>query len=360
MASSPYAAALGRLLPEFPQFLSRDIWPALVAARDANEIAKVLEETAYAPYLDAARSTHQGIGLVEVAINRTFVRRNRQGYTAAPFAGRPVVGQYLARYDVQNIELVLAAKAQNRPVRDTEDSLISSRDIEAGLYAGVLTLDDYRNLIEQPTVEAVATQLVRYNAYGTTILPLLEAYNRSHDIFPILHALEAEYYRGVLGGVKFFQGDEWVVRELVRSEIDGKNAFLLLKAKVANLPLEEVSARWIDGGALPESQAADLYGARTVPELAERLAPHFPSIVEGNAEFQAGGSLAGYEAATERDRAVRELKRLRAYPLSLGVIFAYLLRAEVERDDVRRVAYGRLYGLPADRIEPLLVSPRLT
>jgi V/A-type H+/Na+-transporting ATPase subunit C len=359
MASSPYASALGRLLPEFPAFLGREIWPTLLAARDPNEIAKVLEETAYAPYLDAARATNQGTSLIELAINRTFVRRNRKAYDAAPFAGRPVVGAYLARYDVQNIELVLSAKAQGRTIRDTEDALISSREISAGLYAGVLTLDDYRNLLEQPTVEAVATQLVRYQSYGTTILPLLEAYGRTHDIFPILHALDVEYYRSVLGGVKFFQGDEWIVRELLMSEIDGRNALLLLKAKAAELPLEEVAARWIEGGHLPEGQAADLYGARGVPELAERLAAFFPSMPEGTPEFQQGASLSGYESATERDRAVRELKRLRAYPLSLGVIFAYLLRAEVERDDIRRVAFGRLYGLPSERIEPLLVSPRL-
>ncbi len=193
MASSSYASALGRLLPEFPAFLSKEIWPTLVAARDPGEIAKILEETAYAPDLDAARATHQGISLVEIAINRTFVRRNRRAYDAAPFAGRPVVGAYLARWDVQNIGLILAAKAQGRPVRETEESLVSSRDIPAGLYAGVLTLDDYRNLLEQPTVEAVATQLVRFNAYGTTILPLLETYARTRDIFPILHALEVEY-----------------------------------------------------------------------------------------------------------------------------------------------------------------------
>ncbi|MGP8072066.1 MAG: V-type ATPase subunit [Thermoplasmata archaeon] len=359
MASSPYAAALGRLLPEFPAFLPRELWPSLVAARDANEIANLLETTAYAPQLDAARATHQGISLVEIAINRTFVRRSRKAYEAAPFAGRSIVAAFLARWDVQNIELILSSKAQGRPVREVEDTLVSSRELPAGHYAGVLTLDDYRNLLEQPTVDSVATQLVKYGTYGTTILPLLEAYARTRDIFPILHALEVEYYRSVLGGVRYFQGDEWVVRELLKSEIDGKNALLLLKAKGSGLPFEEVSARWLDGGTLPGSESGDLYGARGIPELAERLVPYFPSILEGNAEFASSGSLSGYESATERDRAVRELKRLRAYPLSLGVIFAYLIRAEVERTDIGRVAFGRMYGLSADRIEPLLVSPRL-
>lgn len=358
MAASPYASALGRLLPDFPAFLSAEVYARLLAARDANEVAKTLEGTVYAPDLDAVRATHTGIGLVEIAINRTFVRRNHRAFQAAPFAGRPVVGAYLARWDVENIEMILSSKAEHRTVRETEEHLVSSRDLPTGLYAGVLTLDDYRGLLEQPTVDAVATALVRYG-YGSTILPLLEAYQRSGDIFPILHALDVEYYRTVLGGTRFFQGDEWIVRELLRSEIDGRNALLLFKGKAAGLPYEEVAARWLDGGAIPAADAADLFGVRGVPELADRLQGRFPSIAEGNAEYASGGSLVGYEAAIERDRAVRELKRLRAYPLSLGVIFAFLLRAEVERGDVRRIAFGRLYGIPNDRLEPLLISPRL-
>jgi V/A-type H+-transporting ATPase subunit C len=358
MAASPYASALGRLLPEFPAFLSADVYGRLFAARDALEVAKILEGTVYAADLDAVRATHTGIGLVEIAINRTFVRRNHRAFQAAPFAGRPVIGAYLARWDVENLEMILSAKAEHRAVRETEEHLVSSRDIPGGLYAGVLTLDDYRGLLEQPTVDAVATALVRYG-YGATILPLLEAYQRSGDIFPILHALDVEYYRSVLAGTRFFQGDEWVVRELVKSEIDRRNALLLLKGKAADLPLDEVVARWIDGGGIPVADAADLFGARGIPELAERLAARFPTIGDGAGEFAASGSLAGYEAAIERDRTVRELKRLRAYPLSLGVIFAFLLRSEVERSDIRRIAFGKLYGLANERIEPLLISPRL-
>jgi vacuolar-type H+-ATPase subunit C/Vma6 len=138
-----------------------------------------------------------------------------------------------------------------------------------------------------------------------------------------------------------------------------RNALLLLKGKSAGLPLDEVLPRWLDGGLLTSAQAPDLYAARGVPDLAERLAGRFPSIGEGTAEFANGGSLTGYEVALQRDRAVTELQRLRAYPLSLGVIFAYLLRAELERSDLRRIVFGRLYGLSAERLAPLLVTSRL-
>jgi V/A-type H+-transporting ATPase subunit C len=358
MAASAYASALGRLKPEFTAFLSKETYAQLVAAKDPNEIAKILDGTPYGPDVQATRAAYQGVSLVEVAINRTFVRRNRHAYEATPFAGRGVVAAYLTRWDLQNVELILAAKAQGRPVTETDEHLVSSREIPAGLYAGVLTLDDFRMLLGQPTLEATATALVRYG-YGATVLPLVEAFQRTHDIFPILHALDREYYRKVLEAARFFQGDEWVVRQFLASEIDVRNALLLLKGKAADLPMDEVASRWFDGGTVLAAQVPDLYGVRGVPELVDRLAARFPSIAEGTAEFQSAQSLTGYESSLSRDRALLELRRLRTYPLSLSVIFTYLLLAELEREDIRRIAFAKLYGIATDRLTPLLVSPRL-
>jgi V/A-type H+/Na+-transporting ATPase subunit C len=358
VAASAYASALGRLKPEFTSFLPKETFPALLGAKDPGEVAKLLEPTPYGPDVQQARATYQGISLVEVALNRTFVRRNRHAFEASPFAGRAVVGAYLTRWDRQNIELILSAKAQGRPVTETDEHLVSSREIPAGLYAGVMTLDDFRILLSQPTLEATVQALVKHG-YGGTILPLLESFERTHDIFPVVHALEREYYQAVLGAAKFFQGDEWVVRQFLASEIDARNVLFLLKGKAAELPVEEVVGRWFEGGSLAVAQAPDLYGARGVPELAERLAERFPSLAEGTEEYRASESLTGYEVALTRERAVGELKRMRTYPLSLAVIFAYLLLAELERADLRRIAFGKAYGIPTERLAPLLICPRL-
>ena len=358
MAASPYASALGRLNPEFPTFLPKEVYPQLLATKDANEFAKVLETTPYADDVARLRSTHSDVTLVELAVNRTFVRRNRRAFESTPFAGRGVVGAYLGRWDIQNIEMILTAKAKGGGVTETQDHLVSSREIPAGLYAGAMNLDDFRILLGQPTLEAMVTHLVKYG-YGTTILPYLEAFERTNNIFPILHALDKEYYRNVLAQARFFQGDEWVVRSLVQSELDARNALLLLKGKEQSLPVDEVLTRWIDGGTMTVAQATDFYPARSVPELAERFTDRFPSISEGTTEYTTADSLTGYEVALERDRAATVFKRLRTYPLSLSVIFAYLLRNEFERGDLRRAVFGRRYGLSAERLAPLLVSPRL-
>lgn len=358
MASSPYASSLGRLRADAGAFLPREMYATLAQASSVDELAKQLAPSPYAYDLESARAAYTGIALVETALNRTLVRRNRHAFEATPFAGRLVVGTYLKRWDIENITLILSSKAQNRPLSIGETELVSSREIPAGLFAGAMTLDDFRELLNQPTVDALVSHLVRFG-YGGTLLPLIESFQRTHDIFPLTFALHAQYYRDVLEAARFFQGDEWIVRQFLRSEIDLRNALVLLKGKDAGLPVEEVLTRWLDGGTVTSTEASEAYSARAVPELVERLAPRFPSLPEGNPSYEGAQSLAGYEVALQRERAIGELHRLRSYPMSLGGIFTYLLLAELERADLRRIAFGILYGLPAEKLTPLLVSPRL-
>ena len=358
MASSPYASSLGRLRADAGAFLPREMYATLAQASSVDELAKQLAPTPYAYDLEAARAAYTGISLVETALNRTLVRRNRHAFEATPFAGRLVVAAYLKRWDIENITLILSSKAQNRPLSLGETELVSSRDIPAGLFAGAMTLDDFRELLNQPTVDALVSQLVRFG-YGGTLLPHVESFQRTHDIFPLTYALHVQYYQDVLEQARFFQGDEWIVRQFLRSEIDLRNALVLLKGKDAGISVEEVLTRWLDGGGLVSGEVNDLYSARTVPELVERLTPRFPALPEGNAAYQEGKSLSGFEVALQRERAGNELHRLRSYPMSLGGIFTYLLLAELERADLRRIAFGILYGLPSEKITPLLVSPRL-
>ena len=356
MAGSPYASALGRLEPEFPAFLGKEAFSGLLAAKDPGELAKLLETTPYSDDIVRARTTHPGGAMLEVAVNRTFVRRNRRAYDATPYAGRRAVAAYLGRWDLENVELILSSKAHGRPVGETEDHLVSSREIPAGLYAGVMTLDDFRGLLAQPTLEATVAALVPFG-YGATVLPLLEAFERTHDIFPVLAALDRQYYHDVLEAARFFQGDEWVVRSLLAGEIDVRNALLLLKGKRSEVPAADLLSRWIPGGTVAAEAVGDLYAARGVPELADRLAERFPSAPDGTEEFRATGNLSGYELALQRERVVRELRRLRTYPLSLAVIFAYLLRNEIERADLRRLTFGKLYGLSPEQLARLLIAP---
>ncbi|MCI4370135.1 MAG: V-type ATPase subunit, partial [Thermoplasmata archaeon] len=94
-------------------------------------------------------------------------------------------------------------------------------------------------------------------------------------------------------------------------------------------------------------------------EVVGALEPKYPALPEGNGIYQVSRSLAGYEAALQRERAVRELKRVRTYPLSVAVVFGFLLVSELERSDLRRIVYGKLYGVAPLEIERELIVPKL-
>jgi V/A-type H+/Na+-transporting ATPase subunit C len=358
MAGSPYASALGRFKALQPTLLPKEAYGPLVRAKDLSEILKLLEPTVYGPEVAAAGATYQGAAALEVAINRLFVHRQRLLLESASFAGKPLVQAYLRRWDLENIGLILSAKAEGRSVSESETFLVSSREIPAGLFAGTMGLDDFRSLLALPNLEAVATQLVRFG-YGGVLLPLLEPYQRTHDIFPLLAALQRDYYARLLESGKFFQGDEWVIREFLRSEIDLRNVFLLLKGKAADLPIDTVLGRFLDGGNLGRDRVADLYNVRDVPELVAQLEGRYPALREGLAAYAADKSLVAFELALTRERSVAELKRLRSFPLSVSILFTFLLLAELERADLRRIVYGKLYGVPVAELEKALIVPRL-
>jgi V/A-type H+/Na+-transporting ATPase subunit C len=355
MSSSPYSAALGRITAHLADFLSKEAVRRLVGAKDIAELTKMLEGTVYGAEIVRAATTRQGAPMLEAAINATFAARNLHAYNSGSFAGRPVVGLYLERWDLENLSVILAAKARGRSVGADEERLVSWRERPAGVPAGVMTLDDLRALIAQPTIEASMDYLVRFG-YGPAVLPLADAFARTGDIFPLVQALERDYYERLFARLRFFQGDEWVVREFLAVEVDHRNLLTLLKACDAGLPGEEAITRWIAGGTLASSGVPELLGAGGVAEVVAQLAPRFPVLPQGLTAYQADRTLAGFEAALRSERLARAIGRMRAYPVSLAILFAYLLLAESERADLRRVIYGTLYGLPREKVEPLLVA----
>lgn len=359
MSSSPYASPLGRIKAQLPSFLPKEAYATLANAPDVGEVAKLLEPTPYGPYLGQAAATYRGADLVAVAVNRYFVQRNRMGLEVAPFAGRPIVQAYLRRWDIQNVGAILAAKVQGRHLNEEETFLVSPRELPAGLLAGPMVLDDFRLLMQAPSVEAVVQGLVRFG-YGAVLLPLVEEFQRSKDIFPLLSALDRYYYAQLLEAARFFQGDEWTVRRFVQSEIDVRNVLLLLKGRDAGFPPDVVFPRFVEGGEWGKAAAQDLYStARAVPDLVQALEPRAPRLAEGVERYRRDRSLVGFEAALTRQRSVDQLRQLRTYPLSLSVIFAFLLLAELERNDLQRTVYAKAYGVPREEFEPLLVSPVL-
>jgi len=208
-------------------------------------------------------------------------------------------------------------------------------------------------VLSQPNVEAAVNQLVRYG-YGTVLMQHLGNYQKTADLGQMMATLQRYYYSVLLEALKFFQGDEGVIRELIRVEIDKKNILSLLKAKESNLEKEVVIQHLIEGGNIPTPQLEEMYMVRNVEELLGRIDTYY-KLGDRLDQYKKTKSLIDFEGALDRVISETYLNRLKTLPLSIGTIFYFIMWAERERENIRKIVYGKHYNLAMERISSMLV-----
>jgi V/A-type H+-transporting ATPase subunit C len=169
-----------------------------------------------------------------------------------------------------------------------------------------------------------------------------------------MSALHEAYYQKLLESLRFFQGDEGTIRELVRAEIDKKNILNLLKAKESNLEKEVVSRHLVEGGRISSKELLDSYEVKDVGEIAVRLESHF-KLNEAIEQYKTSKSLIDFEIAITKFIFTNYIKKLRNIALSIGTIFYFIFRAENEHENLKRITYGKRYDLPIDKIKGMLL-----
>jgi len=353
MPTSQYSSSFGRLQAISINLLSKETMQNILKAKDDIEIAKILESTWYGPEIEKAASVYQPPELLEVALNRHLVEINKIALESTPFNGRSAVKAYLAKWDIYNIELILSAKSMGRLITETESFLVSSRNVPAGISAGNIPHDEMKTILSQSGVDGVVNQLVKYN-YGTILMQHLDEYQKTGDLGPMMAALQSYYYQNLLESLKFFQGDEGTTRELIRTEIDKKNILSLLKGKEANLEKEIVSKHLVSGGKIPSNELISIYELKNVAEIVGRIENHF-TLVHALAQYKNTKSLIEFEVSMDKFIHTTYVKKLKNIALSIGTIFYFIINAENERENIKRIAYGKRYNLTTEQINSLLL-----
>ena len=240
-----------------------------------------------------------------------------------------------------------------REITETESLLVSSRNVPAGIAAGNISHDEIKIILSETTVDGVVNKLAKHG-YGVVLMKHLDEFQKTGDLGPMMSALHEAYYQKLLESLRFFQGDEGTIRELVRAEIDKKNVLNLLKAKESNLEKEVVSRHLIEGGRISSKELLDSYEVKDVGEIAVRLESHF-KLNEAIEQYKTSKSLIDFEIAITKFIFTNYIKKLRNIALSIGTIFYFIFRAENEHENLKSITYGKRYDLPIDKIKGMLL-----
>lgn len=353
MGASPYSSSFGRLQSISINFLKPDFLENLLKANDVSEMIKLLESTWYGQEIKKAASVYQGPALLEVVLNRHLVEINKIILEAAPFNGKNAVRAYLSKWDLYNIELILSSKMMGRAITETESLLVSSRNVPAGIAAGNIPHDEIKIILSESGVEGVVNKLAKYG-YGVELMKHLDEFQKTGDLGPMMSALHESYYQKLLESLKFFQGDEGSIRELIRAEIDKKNVLNLMKAKESGIEKEMVARHLVEGGQISSKELLDIYEVKDVAEIIGKIESRF-KLTEALEHYKTSKSLIDFEIAITQLINTTYVKKLKNIALSIGTIFYFIFNAENEHDNLKRITYGKRYNLSIDKIRKTLL-----
>jgi len=317
-------------------------------------MTRILEPTWYGPEIERAASLYSPPELLEVALNRHVVEINKIALESTPFSGREAIRAYLLKWDIHNIELILSSKIIGRAITETEPFLVSSRNFPAGISAGNISHDEMKIILSQAGVDGVVNHLVKYR-YGPILMQHLDTYQKTGDLGPMMADLISYYYTNLIESLRFFQGDEGVIRDLFRVQIDKRNILSLLKGKDSELDRELISKHLIKGGNISRDDLFDIFGSKSIEEFVGNVQKQYNLTDLLKDTYSKTHSLIDFEVAFDKFISKSYLKRLKNIPLSLGSIFHFIITAEYEWDNIKRIAYGKRYDLSIERITSMLV-----
>ncbi|MBP7410583.1 MAG: V-type ATP synthase subunit C [Methanoculleus sp.] len=350
------------------KLLSREAYLRIMRMSIPEVVTHLGRQEDYQEIMDLA-GDFSGAQLIEEAVNRSLARSFRSAMAIAPGDLHTLTGEYLARWDIANVMAILRGTVHDVPRRQIRDLLIPAGELDSALLDRLLDLTGCGDVLES---------LQDWRLY-----PALAEYYRicgEKGVFArIEDELYQQYYAGLLGlAASGCSGCQELIAYL-RFEIDITNMKNLLRLHCAKeaCDITVVDRTMIPGGNIPLALFRRLYGIGTEEEfisvfLQMAIAPVLARAVR---ELRQDPNFSSTDAAElvwrrwhQHLRPVHELEmaitrvRLqqmdslsRRHPFSVLPVLAYLERKRYEVANLRAIARGKAFGLPADRIWQYIV-----
>ena len=342
-----YTGTYGRLRVLRPEFLGSSFIDQM-DERNEEEFVKSLASSSYKQEVDAFTTLYKVPDLVEVVINAHMLRMIRNATFALPQNARNFISAYMGKWDIENIKTLLSSKQLGYDVEHTEAFLVIERDIPVGIFSGVIKRDDWLGMIGSKDVETVVQQLVKYG-YGTILLKHLDEYKKTKDLSAMIAALDTYYFNNLISTFKFYNGTENMLLSYIKEIIDIKNILIVMKA--IELKYKNITDYIIRGGTIPENKLIEWSG-KDIQSLKAEL-PY--KIDDAFDAYKTDPFMTYFDTALKRELDKKYIKLFESLVMSLEFIFAFVLRSEIERDELRTVWLGKYYKISKERIDRLRI-----
>jgi V/A-type H+-transporting ATPase subunit C len=343
--SSNYEYVTSRVRSRRSRLFDEDDYRKLVRM-GPGEIARFMEESEYEAEMNALGSRHDGVDLIEYALNRNLAGNFEDLLRWADGTLYDYVARYLRKFDAWNVKTVLRGQYSDAERTEVEDDLIR---------AGEFSDERLTRLLDAGTIDE-AIEALRGTMFHGPLEAAFEEYEDSGVLVPLENAVDTAFYGNLLEGLPE-EPDRatGLYIEFLRAEIDFRNLRNALRLAYSGADIDPADY-YIAGGRLFD--AADLRQLAGNPdELVARVreSPYGDDLDAALDELEQAERLIGFENAL--DAALLEYSDTLSsrYPLSVCPVLGYVLAKEREVDNIRAIARGREAGLSETEIEDELV-----
>lgn len=365
LTSSSYIYVCTRLRVRKTSLLSGEVYMRMLGM-NIPEITRFLGEHGYGTEIHDLVQQYHGIDLIEVALNRNLARSFQEVIRLTPGPLKTLTTWYLNRWDINNVMSILRALHKGMSRAWIRSFIVP---------AGELNREDLERVIAEKSVEGAIERLARWRLYPT----LLGEYTREPEkgrFARTENALYRRYYADLLADCETGLRGAPILADYIRLELDITNFRNLLR-------LRSVGARCdcatdiIPGGTIPVAGFQELEG---IPDRksfvswfrATRILPLLIQALRTLREDPAIGEAEAldfiWERWSQRRRPMHEVEMAVAHlrlgrmdrvsklePFSVLAILDYLERKKYEVFNIRAIARGISFGIPADEIRHYLV-----
>jgi V/A-type H+-transporting ATPase subunit C len=348
--NTTYSGSYGRLKIHFNDYLSDSFIKSLLDL-DIKDIRLKLYEKSYREDIDKSTAlSNDDIEILLTAINRHVVRNSKLALFAVPPPMKSFMKTYVSKWDIETIKAIITSKVIHHEIKSGDGFIMSFRDIPMGIFAGNLNNDDFRVLLEKNDVDSIVNYLLNFGY--NYLLKELDEYKKTGDTSMLLSSMDFRYYSDLSERILFYNGDEGLIIKYIKSLIDLKNILTLVKALELKVEYEKIEGSLIENGNFSKQALADIFRSGNVVELLSVFKSF--NINDSIDYYKENRNLSLFEVGM-RNALFKQYVPVMLSDSASQYIFAYILYAERERDNLRAIIIGKSYNLDSNIIERMLI-----
>jgi vacuolar-type H+-ATPase subunit C/Vma6 len=330
--------------------ISKETLSELARLDSMESMVEMLERTHYKEPLVKLSTRHSGQRLVQMASAVHFASIAEKCARVVPKGDRAALHALMAKWDLTNLRMIIRGAALQK---DFEG--IMERMMPYGEFADRETAKKIFDAKGPAQFSALlktrtGSMFIHSGVAPATVIEKLFITQGAQDLATLEAYLDHCEYRTLLNAGFFFRPDLAAVSRVFAREIDLRNASVAVRLKSHNVASAKNMDRYfLAGGTLGKGvfmEALEATDAKsTLASLAKKL--KMKNAPTGTAEM---------EEAFEKDLGTRKVKAFYRSTLSIGAILGLLLLKEEEFKNLRKIAVGKTFQLPYEKVMEMLVT----